>query len=176
MGAAGAPLSITFRGKTHPVSPPTAAVLDLVEKKVVELAEANVEEMAGTLSPKRVEAMRDKFDALVRKREHATGGVLWREQMEADGGQRGANLMLWACLEMARLKAADPKALPPAIKLEAVTDVLQESPDAGRVAGLIVEGFMVEAGKRRKVPASEIQRAIAEARSKAQTPEPSAAG
>lgn len=156
LGSAGVPLSITFRDKAHPVSPPTLAVLDRVEKLVAVRQNEAVNELDGVLPPEDVETNRQDLMAKLRAKEHRTGGKLWATEFAADGGARGLCLMLWACLEEGRKQASDPKTLPPAIAFDDIPAVLAESPDAQMVAAVLLPSFMQAVGERRKLPAAAV--------------------
>lgn len=160
LGDSGAPLALTFRDRSHPISPPTAAVLDRVEKLVALRANEMAEEMARTLPPAAARRHADRLDAKLGAGQHKTGGELWAAEFEADGGARGLQLILFCCLEDARARAADKDALPKAIPFDDIPTVLDESPDAGVVAKLLLPDFFRAAGARRKLPAAEVDRRI----------------
>ena len=156
LGAAGATLTVTYRDKKHPVSRPTARVLDRVEMLVAQNQNAAANDLAGVLPPKDVAAMKADLMTKLRAREHVTGGSLWASEMEADGGMRGLQMVFWSCLEEAREKASDKAGLPPPIKIEEIPAVLAESPDAEMVARLLLPDFFQAAQRRRGVPAAKI--------------------
>lgn len=164
LGGSAIPLTITFRGKTHTVSPPTLAVLDRVEKLVAMQAAESIREQAEYMPPEWVKQQEDKLGAMLRVREHRTGGKLWQEAFEADGGLRALQLMLFACLEEARAGTADQQSLPPPIRFESIPDLLAESAEAGTVANLLLPDFFRAAAKRRKASAAAVEQAIEKAR------------
>ncbi len=163
LGVAGAPMFITYRGHQHPVSPPVATVLDLVEQTVARRALEQIKADAEFMPPEWTAKQEKDLGALMRQREHATGGSLWAAEMGAEGGVRGLQLILWASLEDARRRAKDKAALPPAIKFDDIPDVLEESPDAEAVANLLLPAFFKATGKRLKLPAAATAKAIAKA-------------
>ena len=155
LGAAGATLTVTYKDRQHPVSRPTARVLDRVEMLVAQNQNAATNEMAGILPAKDAAAMKADLMTKLRAREHATGGTLWAAEMEADGGMRGLQMVFWSCLEDARERSADKAGLPPPIKIEEIPAVLAESPDAEMVARLLLPDFFQAAQRRRGVPAAK---------------------
>lgn len=161
LGGAGVPLELTYKGRKHPVSPPTLAVLDRVEKAVAARAAAAVGELADVLPPKDFADLKADLMAKLRAKEHATGGVLWQAEFAADGGLRGLQLVLWACLEDARERAADKATLPPPVPFEQLPDVFADSPDAEAVAAVLLPDFFRAAAKRRRVPAAAVESALA---------------
>lgn len=161
LGVSGTPVTITYKGQRHPISPPVATVLDLVEQTVARRALQAIQDDAEFMPPEWTAEQRAQLGALMRQREHATGGKLWAAEFSADGGMRGLQLVLWACLEDARTRAKDKATLPPAIPFDDMTTVLAESPDAGAVAELWMPDFFKAAGKRRKMPAAVVEKAIA---------------
>lgn len=163
LGEAGVPVSLTFRGRPHPVSPPVPRVIDRVEKLVAFRANAAANDLADALPPADAAALKASVLADLKARQHATGGTLWAAEFGADGGQRGTHLMLFACLEDAREQAKDPTALPPPIPFDDMADVLAESPDAAAVVAVMLPDFLRAAGKRRKFPAATVERMVAQA-------------
>lgn len=162
LGAAGTPLTLTYRGQAHPASPATLAVVDRVEKLVAARQTAAVSELEGVLSPAELADLRRDLRAGLKAREHATGGSMWASEMGADGGTRGLMLILFACLEQARETAKDPKSLPPPISFEDMTTVLFESPDAAEVAALLMPDFFLRVGERKKLPPATVQKLVAD--------------
>ena len=156
LGSAGVPLSVTYRGHQHPVSPPTLAVLDRVEKLVAARQNAAVNDLEGVLPAADHAELKADLMAQLKAREHRTGGRLWAAEFAADGGQRGLCLMLWGCLEEARSQAADPKSLPPATPFDDVPALLRESPDAEMVAAVLLPDFISAVGQRRNLPAAAV--------------------
>lgn len=152
LGAAGAPMTLTYNGKEHPVSPANLRVHDRVEKFVAKLASAELAELKDTLPPEEFEAMRGELGSLIRKGEHKTLGKLWLEQIYADGGARGILIMLHCCLEEARDSAKRPKELPAPIPFGDLNDVLQDSPDAREVLAVMVPDFFRVAATNKRIP------------------------
>lgn len=156
LGASGVPLSLRFDGREHPVSYPTLRVLDRVEKLVVRRAIDAIEELATVLSREEMAAARAELNSMVRAREHATGGRLWAQEFGADGGLRGLQLLLWACMEEGR------EALPIAergqpVPFDDMPTIMAESPDAGSVIAQVLPDFTAAVGKKRKIPAAKLQ-------------------
>lgn len=161
LGVSGTPVFITYKDQQHPISPPVATVLDLVEQTVARRALAAIRKDAEFMPPEWTAGQEKDLGAMMRQREHATGGTLWAAEMGADGGMRGLQLVLWASLEDARNRTKDKTTLPPAIPFDDIPAVLEESPDAGAVANLLLPDFFRAAGKRRKMPAAVVEKAIA---------------
>lgn len=159
----GSPLTLTYKGNAHPVSRPVLRVLDRVEELVALRAVAANERQSKYL-PAAVSARREKeLFAKLDACENATGGKLWQAEFEADGGARGLQLILFACLEVGREKAKDKESLPPPIPFEDITDVLNQSPEAAYVSRAVVRGFFTRAAERRKIPAAQVEQALAKA-------------
>lgn len=154
LGSSGAPLCLTYLGKSHPVSPPTLRVLDRVEKFVAKRAAESLAELASVLSPAELQRQQKSLDTAIRAREYATGGELWAAEFRSDGGNRGMLIMLWCCLEEARESTKRPTELPPPIPFDDMPTVLQESPDAGTVMAMVLPDFSRAVGKRRRLPAA----------------------
>lgn len=158
----GTPLSLTYRGHVHPVWRPTLRVLDRVEE-LVALRAVDACERQKFLPPKVYAELKDGVYARLRAEEHATGGSLWQEQFQADGGARGLLLILAACLAEARDKAADKSTLPPPIPFDDLTDVLNEAPEGAAVGRAILKSFFSLCAKRKRAPAGVVEKALAEA-------------
>lgn len=158
LGAAGAPVRLTFRGHTHPVSPPTARVIDRVEKLVAFRVNAAAHELADTLPAADAHALRQSVLDDLKARRHATGGPLWAAEFAGDGGQRGTWLMLFACLEEGRAEEPEKDSLPPPLAFEDMPDVLAESPDAAAVVAVLLPDFIRAAGRKGRLPAAAVQR------------------
>lgn len=155
----GTPLSLTYQGHTHPVWRPTLRVLDRVEELVAQRAVAACERQKF-LPPKVYAELKERLYAKLGAEEHATGGSLWQDQFNADGGARGLSLILFCCLAEARDRAADKSALPPAIPFEDLPAVLNEAPEAARVGRALLKGFFKLAAGKRKIPAAAVEQAM----------------
>lgn len=158
----GTPLSLTYKGHTHPVWRPTLRVLDRVEELVAQRAVAAAEKQAKYLPPKTVAKREKELFAKLDAEENATGGKLWQGEFQGDGGARGMCLILFACLEEARSKTADKSALPPAIPFDDVAEVLNESPEAAAVGKVLLKSFFSLAARRKKTPVAAVEKAMAE--------------
>ena len=154
LGIAGVPMTITYEGKQHPVSPPTLRVLDRVEKLVAQRAMAAVNEMADYLSTADYTAQKEALEGLLRTRQHATLGKLWAEEFKTSSG---LTLLYWACLEEARDQSPNPKQLPPQIPLDKMSKLLRESPDATMVFMIVVPSFIQAVGEKANLPLSQIE-------------------
>jgi hypothetical protein len=153
LGSAGVPLHITHNGHPHPLAPPDSLrVLDRVEKVIATQAAAEVARQAEYMP--RAFAAKQEADLLrrLRLREHATGGAVWAEEFQADGGARGVLLVLYACLLEGRDLCRDKVSLPPPIGWDDLPAVLKSSPDAQTVAALLVPDFFRAVGVRKNLP------------------------
>jgi len=155
LGAAGAPIALTFRGASHPVSYPTLRVLDRAEKLVAMRASAAIAELADVLPTEELAEQKRELNSMIRSKQHGTGGKLWAEEFGQDGGMRGVLIMLWCCLEEAR-DGKPKESLPPPVAFDDMPLLLSESPDVFAVMGIVVPDFIRAAGTRRRLPAASL--------------------
>jgi hypothetical protein len=163
LGSDGVPNAVTHDGRSHPLAPPDMlGVLERVEATIAQQAVAELGRQAAFM-PKEWTAKREKD--LMRRlglREHRTGGAMWAEEFEADGGTRGVLLVLYACLVEGRDLAKDKAALPPPIAFDDLPGVLLQSPDAKTVAALLVPDFFGKVAGVRNLPPEAVAAMVAE--------------
>lgn len=154
LGSAGVPMTITYEGKQHPVSPPTLRVLDRVEKLVARLAVDSITKLADILAPvdyaARMAALQDKLETNA----YGTMQPLWLATVRTAGG---LSAIYWACLQEARESAPDKKALPPEIPFDKMATLLRESPDAATVFVMVVPNFFEAAFEKAELPVAQTQ-------------------
>lgn len=152
LGAAGAPMTLTYNGHEHPVAPATLRVLDRVEKMVAKLASSELAALKDALDAAEYADLRGDFGAMLRAGDHKTYGKIWMEQIYAEAGTRGVRIVLFCCLEEGRDLSKRPKELPDALPFDAMFDVLQNSPDAKEVLAIMVPDFFRATLEDKRIP------------------------